>query len=207
MPKFRSLAFPLLLLSLFFFFPTGTACAERPERAVSLTGQAWFGESREPNADDLKARMESLRLAIHSQNIDLAARLTRRFYPNEQRVRVALRNDPSRAILDFYARLKPKDDAAWAKLLRTSPKRSQVSVHAATTENLIERTDIVRQEFPGGAVRMASTHFKPGVTFYEIELTEPGKSMGMKYHLFFWDGKDWCMLGPIWRAERSARRK
>jgi hypothetical protein len=37
------------------------------------------------------------------------------------------------------------------------------------------------------------------MTFYEVELLEPGKEYGMKYHLFFWDGKQWTMLGPVWR--------
>lgn len=41
---------------------------------------------------------------------------------------------------------------------------------------------------------------KPGLTFYEVEVTEPGKQMGTKFHMFFWDGSAWKMLGPAWRA-------
>jgi hypothetical protein len=44
---------------------------------------------------------------------------------------------------------------------------------------------------------------RPGVTFYEVEFLEPGKDAGMKYHLFYWDGKQWSMLGPVWRALES----
>ena len=38
------------------------------------------------------------------------------------------------------------------------------------------------------------------MTFYEVEFLEPGKDAGMKYHLFYWDGKQWSMLGPVWRT-------
>jgi hypothetical protein len=41
------------------------------------------------------------------------------------------------------------------------------------------------------------------MTFYEIELVEPGNDAGMKYHLFFHDGKNWKMLGPVWRVLRE----
>jgi hypothetical protein len=32
-----------------------------------------------------------------------------------------------------------------------------------------------------------------------MSFIEPGKYAGMTFHLFFWDGADWKMLGPIWR--------
>jgi hypothetical protein len=47
---------------------------------------------------------------------------------------------------------------------------------------------------------MAEQILRPGMTFYEVEFLEPGKEYGVKYHLFFWDGKQWTMLGPVWRA-------
>ena len=28
----------------------------------------------------------------------------------------------------------------------------------------------------------------------------PGKDSGMKYHLIYWDGRQWMMLGPVWRV-------
>jgi hypothetical protein len=39
--------------------------------------------------------------------------------------------------------------------------------------------------------------------FYEVEFVKPGEDMGMKYHLFFWDGARWKMLGPVWRSMRG----
>jgi hypothetical protein len=38
------------------------------------------------------------------------------------------------------------------------------------------------------------------MTFYEVEFLEPGKDLGIKYHLFYWDSRQWTMLGPLWRA-------
>ena len=32
------------------------------------------------------------------------------------------------------------------------------------------------------------------------ELVIAVAEMGMKYHLFYWDGRQWTMLGPVWRA-------
>jgi hypothetical protein len=40
---------------------------------------------------------------------------------------------------------------------------------------------------------------RPRMTFYEVELVKPGETAGMVYHLFFWDGAQWTMLGPVWR--------
>ena len=56
------------------------------------------------------------------------------------------------------------------------------------------------KEFPGGAKRVAELALRPGMTFYEVEYLEPGKNTGMKYHLLYWDGKQWSMLGPAWRV-------
>jgi len=38
------------------------------------------------------------------------------------------------------------------------------------------------------------------MTFYAVEFLEPGKSSGIKYHLVYWDGNQWSMLGPVWNA-------
>ena len=86
----------------------------------------------------------------------------------------------------------------------TDPARTEIQVHASTTEDLAaykEGTPAFK-EFPGGARKAAETILRPGVTFYELELLEPGKQRGMKYHLLFHDGKQWKMLGPVWRALR-----
>ncbi|HZL71116.1 MAG TPA: hypothetical protein VFC86_01550, partial [Planctomycetota bacterium] len=63
-----------------------------------------------------------------------------------------------------------------------------------------EKDSVAFKEFPGGAKKLAETILRPGVTFYEVEFLEPGKDAGMKFHLFFWDGERWAMLGAAWRV-------
>jgi hypothetical protein len=77
-----------------------------------------------------------------------------------------------------------------------------VKVHGATTEEIVTyaQGSVVYSEFPGGTRRIAERILRPGMTFYEIEFLEPGKEYGMKYHLLYWDGRQWTMLGPLWRA-------
>ncbi len=86
----------------------------------------------------------------------------------------------------------------------TSPAKTQVHVYAATTEEMVEYREgtVTFQQFPGAVKELARTLLRPGMTFYEVEMVEPGKDLGMKYHLFYWDGRRWAMLGPVWRALR-----
>jgi hypothetical protein len=78
-------------------------------------------------------------------------------------------------------------------------------VHASTTAELAKYQEgsTAFNHFPGGAQEMARRYLRDGMTFYEVEFFEPGKDKGMKYHLFFWDGKQWSMLGPIWRVVKN----
>lgn len=82
------------------------------------------------------------------------------------------------------------------------PEQKNVQVHAAKTEDIIKYREgsVAFKEFPGGAKKAAEAVLRPGMTFYEVEFLEPGKDAGMKYHLFYWDGKQWSMLGPVWRV-------
>lgn len=102
----------------------------------------------------------------------------------------------------------PKNDAENLKAFMAAlapsfakPGQTEIQVHAATTEEIIEykKDSVGYKEFSGGAKRIAPKVLRPGVTFYEIEYVEPGKEAGMKYHLFYWDGNQWSMLGAAWR--------
>ncbi|MCI0340919.1 MAG: hypothetical protein L0216_07155 [Planctomycetales bacterium] len=77
-----------------------------------------------------------------------------------------------------------------------------MQVHAATTEQIVAYAEgsVASNEFPGGARKAAEKILRPGVTFYEVERLEPGKDLGVKYHLFFHDGSGWKMLGKAWNA-------
>jgi len=88
-------------------------------------------------------------------------------------------------------------------IFRTKPERTQVNVHSATTEEIAknEAGSTVYNEFPAGIIPLASAGvLKPKITFYEIEKVEPGKNMGLKWHLFAHTPGGWKMFGPIWRA-------
>ena len=39
--------------------------------------------------------------------------------------------------------------------------------------------------------------------FYEVEYFMAGTDSGMKYHLIYWDGRQWTMLGPVWRVMKQ----
>src|SRR5262245_6950691 len=117
--------------------------------------------------------------------------------PNEERARKALRDDlppeTLQKILDMYKRFGFPAEVNVNQLAK--PEQTTVMVHRATTEEIARGFP----EFPGGATKLAKEILRPGMTFYEVEFLEPGKDLGMKYHLFYWDGKQWTMLGPVWR--------
>jgi hypothetical protein len=114
--------------------------------------------------------------------------------------RVLADNAPADFIEQVVSQMKeiPSDDVKAACLLSPAG-RSEILVHAATTEEIAARsTAIVTSEFPRGAQKLAPL-LRAGVTFYEVETVEPGADKGTKFHMFFWDGARWRMLGPAWR--------
>ena len=155
---------------------------------------------------NLKAMLETIHDLIYAKkDIKSAKALFASLYPNEERARKALRNDVPletlqktfdmhKAQISLLAEANVNDLA--------EPDQEVVKVHGATTEEIArnERGSVVFSEFPGGAVKIADQILRPGMTFYEAEFLEAGKDNGMKYHLFYWDGKQWTMLGPAWRA-------
>lgn len=124
--------------------------------------------------------------------------------PGEGPAEEIFKDDVADAKLDgITAQYKevPPDDEKVACLF-SPPGRTDIKVHASSVEDLVaykEGTPAF-EEFPGGAKRLAETVLKPAQTFYEVEVTEPGKDSGTKFHMFFWDGAHWRMLGPAWRA-------
>ncbi len=163
----------------------------------------------ENSSENLKKLFETIMQKNKKGDYERAAVLTKSLMPDRRRVALAFRRNVSEEIMSkldrYYVKVLPSgllSDRGWAKMLCKKPERSVVLVHSATTEEMIrqERGSIVWKEFPGGAVRMAKSILKPGMRFYEVERLEPGKDHGYKYHLIFWDGRRWCMLGAIWRA-------
>jgi hypothetical protein len=157
--------------------------------------------------ENLKALFETIHNLIHVKKDAMSAvALFDSMIPNEERARKALRNDAPpeslQKILGMYRQFGLPGNADVNRLAK--PEQTIVKVHGATTEEIArnEQGTVVFSEFPGGAVDMAGKILRPGLTFYEIEFLEPGKEYGIKYHLFFWDGRQWTMLGPVWRALR-----
>ncbi len=163
---------------------------------------------QENKADNLRALFQQLNKATSTGDINKAAAATRGLLPDEIRLKKALRDDISietfNRILSMHKSFSSSNEQQLAKLFATDPARTVVHVHAATTEELIRYAEgsVAFKEFPGGAQRVAKQILRPKMTFYEVELAEPGKDAGMKYHLFFWDGRQWTMLGPIWRVSQ-----
>lgn len=155
---------------------------------------------------NLTALFGRILAASESGDAKTAAALTRSLMPDEAALEKALRDDaPAGLVSAINENVKkiPADDAQVAGLIRRGePGRTEIVAHAATTEELIAYAEGSKAyaEFPGGARKLAEVALRPGVTFYEVEIVEPGEDAGMKYHLFFWDGARWRMLGPAWRG-------
>ncbi len=170
---------------------------------VALAGAGQPAAQRD-HPDNLKALLETIQRTIHVQkNAAGGAAMFRALIPDEARLRKALKTGVDPAIvqqaLQFYQQITPADEQAGALV---KPTQTIVRIHGATTEEIARYQEgtIASQEFPGGAKRLAERILRPGMTFYEAEYLEPGRDRGMKYHLFFWSGTQWSMLGPIWRA-------
>lgn len=156
---------------------------------------------RPADAAGLEALMTELQGAIRAGDDATASALTTNLFPSTDSIRGALRDGAAGSADGIAAMLAGfQDGANMATLFATEPARTQVLVHGATTEEIRTARSPAAQEFPGGAVELAGSTLREGMTFYEVECVEPGEDTGMKYHLFFHDGEGWRMLGPAWRA-------
>jgi hypothetical protein len=173
------------------------------EKSVMTSWQTPF--RHENRAENLKALFEHLHRAISTADVRKAAQLTRQLLPDESRIRKALKDDISSDIVNrivvFYRTRIPTAEEQVARVFYAKPENTQVNVYAATSEEiaLYREGSMAFNHFPGGAKRIAAEMLRPRMTFYEVELVKPGETAGMVYHLFFWDGAQWTMLGPVWR--------
>ena len=159
---------------------------------------------QEDKAENLKALFERMHQALHEKNdAKQAVTIFQSMVPDEARVRKALKDDVApdtvKQIGAFHKAFSVNEEGV-RKLARADQK--EVQVHGSKTEDIVayKQGSVAFNEFPGGTKRVAEQWLRPGMTFYEVEYLEPGKDAGMKYHLIYWDGKQWSMLGPLWRA-------
>ena len=180
----------------FFALALGIALAGGGAEAASF--------KQENTPQNLKALFESVHQTVHvKKDVKGATALFRSLMPDAARVKKALKDnvapDAARQILDMHQKMAITEDA-----VRTlsRPDQTEVQVHGSTTEDIVRYKEgsVAFKEFPGGAKRVADQVLRPGMTFYEVEYLVPGKDAGMKYHLIYWDGKQWSMLGPVWRV-------
>lgn len=166
---------------------------------------ALFKQANTP--DNLKALVEAILKAQEAGEVERAAALTNNLIFDDGLLKRIFKADvPGKFLSEQNGRLKlfPTTQAELANLVRRlKPERTQINVHGATTEEI--------QAFLGGGASTEpakefsqmpkdfAANLRPGLTFYQVELVEPGKNAGVKYHMFTWDGSRWRMLGPGWR--------
>jgi hypothetical protein len=183
---------------------TGTAWLCALALGVSLPAKA-AGFKQENKPENLRALFITIHQAIHEKkDTKEAADLMQSVMPDEARVRKALKDNVSadviQRVVGFHKKMGPMSERDLLMLVK--PQQKDVQVHIAKTEDIIQYREgsVAFKEFPGGAKKAAEQVLRPGMTFYEVELLEPGKGTGTKHHLFYWDGKHWSMLGPVWRV-------
>lgn len=157
-------------------------------------------------ADELKAYFAAIQKAIREGDTKSAAEKSRSLLCDEARLKKALKEEVDKAVLakivEMHKGYGAAPDEKIALAFKVKPEQTEIQVHGAKTEEIAAyaKDSVAFKEFPGGAKDLAASALKPGLAFYEVEFLEPGKDAGMKYHLFFWDGAAWAMLGPAWRA-------
>jgi hypothetical protein len=167
-------------------------------------GDSLYAQSDSP--DNLKGLLQAVVAANAAGDVKKAAALTRGLIPDKAALGKALKDDAPAQVADGVLTMGsslPADDAKVAGLIHpSSAAQTEVQVHGATTEEIAEYKNgsVAFAEFPGGARRLAEQALRPGTKFYEVEFLEPGKQDGMKFHMFFFDGAKWRMLGPAWRG-------
>ena len=163
----------------------------------------------ENTPDNLKATLADLQKLIQADDVVSAGPYARTFLCDERRLMNALRPDMDPAvrakIVEMHKVLFDGSDKKAAALFKAKPEQTEIQVHGATTDELIlsEKGSVAKVEFPSGARDLALTILRPGLKFYEVEFLEPGQTSGLKLHLFFWDGKNWAMMGPAWTVVKK----
>ncbi|MFT5524656.1 MAG: hypothetical protein ACI9HK_002618 [Pirellulaceae bacterium] len=158
------------------------------------------------DAADLEFLFQLLYLANNDDDSQEAARIIKKMFPDASVVKAALSPEASadfkKALAAMYDKIRPAadDQKSWIGLMNPPSERNEIKIYGATTEEIIANKGVVAKEFPGGAVELAKSALRMGIRFYEVEMVQPGEESGTKFHLFFWDGIQWRMLGPAWRA-------
>ena len=163
--------------------------------------------AQKDGAEGLKAFFEASHAACHGKDFGKGKQLVMSVIPSKDQLKKLFKDDAPGLdvdkLADQFKELPPSDEKA--ACIFAPDGRTEIKVYASSVEDLAaykEGTPAF-EEFPGGARKLAEKVLKPGNTFYEVEVTEPGKDSGTKYHMFFWDGGQWRMMGPAWRVLKA----
>ena len=176
---------------------------EDDDRADDDRETSASGLVQSENAAGLEELFKSLHQQIHTdKDHDQALATFRSLLPDEARLRKGLRDDVDPAIvqsiLESHKRFSDNTDVEDL----CDAGQTVVKAHGATTEEIAAYREgtIVFEEFPSGTKQLAERILRPGTTYYAVEFLEPGSEHGTKYHLLYWDGGQWSMIGPMWRV-------
>lgn len=160
--------------------------------------------------ENLQSLFLDLLKAKREKNDEVAAKISHSIVPSMEDIKAIFRQDVNPKIMGLVEKYvqvlnSPTEYKQYAGLFLARDEQTEVQVHAATTEEILEykQGSVAWKEFPGGTQKVAVACLKPGVVFYEVEFLKQGEGSGIKYHLFFWNGQQWKMLGPLWRLLRK----
>ena len=159
------------------------------------------------DAENLRALFRRLRDLIRAGQLSRANQLASSLLPDENRLRKGLRDDISPQEVQLIMELEkdampPKFEDLYS-IFNPDRLANTVRLYRATTEELVAnpKDSAARVAFPKLSHKYAKDDLRPGVTWYIVELALPGADEGWRYHLIFFDGQHWTMLGPIWNRD------
>jgi hypothetical protein len=170
--------------------------------AHGVAGAAFIQENK---AENLKAFFELIYQTIHvKKNPKQAAALFQSLTPDQDRLKKGLKDDVApeigQKIIAMYNNFGLPNEANIGQLVPA--ECNVIEVYGASTEKIAKhlKGSFAYDYFPGGTQQVAERVLRPKLMFYQVKLLAPGETVGITYHLFYWDGQQWSMLGPIWRV-------
>lgn len=151
--------------------------------------------------ENLRALFRRIRDLIRGGQYARASALGQTLLPDEARLKAAFRDGTPPAEIQRILTLEKSSlpDEVY-KIFAPDNAASEVRLYRATTEELSnpQRGTAAKDIFPKNAQKIARELLRQGVMWYIVELALPGADQGFRYHLIFFDGAHWTMLGPIW---------
>ena len=155
--------------------------------------------------ENLRKMFRRIRDLIRGGQYARANTLGATLLPDEERLKAGLREGtPESEVQRILALEKSSLPDEVYKIFAPDSLASEVRLYRATTEELIScpKDTAAHDVFPKNAQKVARELLRPGITWWIVELAVPGQEQGFRYHLIFFDGAHWTMLGPIWAAPK-----